>query len=240
MTDRHEPFDGSADDLAELRALGARLPASPPDWEQPPPGLWERIAAEAGVPAAPAAPTPPSRDAGDRPTEVPPGPSFEPASPPPAQPSSAPAPATVTDLSSRRRLPWIIGAVAAAVVLVVGVVAFLRPSPSSEPTVLASVSLDRLGDAGSGTAKLVDADGELRLRVDTADLDPGDGFLEVWMIDTEVSKLVSLGPARPDGTYDLPPGLDPKQFPVVDVSVEHFDGDPTHSGDSVLRGQLTF
>jgi len=58
------------------------------------------------------------------------------------------------------------------------------------------------------------------------------------MIDTDVTRLVSLGPVRADGTYDLPPGLDPAQFPVVDVSVEPLDGDPTHSGDSVLRGEL--
>jgi hypothetical protein len=76
--------------------------------------------------------------------------------------------------------------------------------------------------------------------VETTGLDPGDGFLEVWVIDAEVTKLVSLGPSRPDGTYDLPPGLDPEDFPVVDVSVEPLDGDPAHSGDSVLRGELTF
>jgi hypothetical protein len=55
-----------------------------------------------------------------------------------------------------------------------------------------------------------------------------------------VSKLVSLGPLRPDGVYDLPAGLEPEQFPIVDVSLEPIDGDPTHSGDSLLRGQLEF
>jgi hypothetical protein len=53
-----------------------------------------------------------------------------------------------------------------------------------------------------------------------------------------VSKLVSLGPLRRDGVYDLPAGLDPAAFPIVDVSVEPIDGDPAHSGDSVLRGEL--
>ena len=60
------------------------------------------------------------------------------------------------------------------------------------------------------------------------------------MIDPEVSQLVSLGPLREDGLYDLPAGLDPEAFPIVDVSVEPIDGDPTHSGDSLLRGQLQF
>ncbi len=60
------------------------------------------------------------------------------------------------------------------------------------------------------------------------------------MIDEGVTRLVSLGPLRPDGTYDLPDTIDPRDFPVVDVSVEPVDGDPTHSGDSRLRGTLEF
>ena len=102
-----------------------------------------------------------------------------------------------------------------------------------------SCTLDVLGDAGSGRAELVNADGVKQIRLETADLDAGDGFLEVWVIDPSVTKLVSLGPLRPDGIYDLPEGLDPAQFPIVDISVEPVDGDPTHSGNSVLRGQLT-
>ncbi len=111
---------------------------------------------------------------------------------------------------------------------------------STEPTIVASTELDRLGEAGEGRAELLDDDGTYRLRVDTADLDAGDGFLEVWVIDEGVTKLVSLGPLRPDGTYDLPDSVDPRDFPVVDVSVEPVDGDPTHSGDSRLRGTLEF
>ena len=55
---------------------------------------------------------------------------------------------------------------------------------------------------------------------------------------SSTTTLVSLGPLRPDGIYDIPPGVDPSRFPIVDVSVEPVDGDPTHSGDSVLRGEL--
>jgi anti-sigma-K factor RskA len=116
----------------------------------------------------------------------------------------------------------------------------LATSGNDDPSLVASTSLEPLGAAGAGTAELVDDDGDLRLRVETADIDPGDGFLEVWVIDPEVSKLVSLGPLRPDGVYDLPAGLEPEQFPIVDVSLEPIDGDPTHSGDSLLRGQLEF
>jgi anti-sigma-K factor RskA len=138
---------------------------------------------------------------------------------------------------ARRALPWVVGIAAAALVAVGLGVAATR---TSEPTVVASAELDQLGDAGEGRAELLDEDGTYRLRVDTADLDAGDGFLEVWVIDEGVTRLVSLGPLRPDGTYDLPGSIDPREFPVVDVSVEPVDGDPTHSGDSVLRGTLEF
>ncbi len=137
-----------------------------------------------------------------------------------------------------RRAPWLLGAAAAAVVAVVALTVGL--AQRDEASVVASAPLERLGPSGAGDAELVEDDGDLVLHVETAGLDPGDGFLEVWVIDPAVEKLVSLGPYRPDGDYDLPPGLDPEQFPVVDVSVEPLDGDPAHSGDSVLRGRLTF
>jgi hypothetical protein len=205
------------DDLAALRALARQVEMEPTTWEQPPAGLWESIAGEAGVPVD-TTPEPPAAD----------------------EPHQGPA---VVDLGARRAarrgpLLWMVGAAAAAVVVVVGLVAVV--DEPSERNVLASAALDRLGPAGTGDAELVDDDGDLVLQVTTDGLDAGDGFLEVWVIDPDVTKLVSLGPARPDGTYDLPPGLDPEEFPVVDVSVEPLDGDPTHSGDSVLRGVLEF
>ena len=215
--------DDTLDVLAELRALAADVELVPTAWAQPPAGLWERIAAETGVPAEASAP--------------------EPASGPPADvdaEASPPAPVTPLRPSRRRPMPWLLGAAAAVVALVAGIAVYAgRPAQTD---VVASVALDPLtaGQYGSGNAKLIDDRGQYRLKVDTTDLDPGEGFLELWLIDTKVSKLVSLGPVRPDGTYDLPPGLDPAEFPVVDVSVEPLDGNPAHSGDSVLRGTLTF
>lgn len=133
-------------------------------------------------------------------------------------------------------------AAAAVVAVAVAAVAILQPwdrSPSE--TLVAATPLEPLTEVGSGRAELIQRDGAMQLRLDTTELDPGaDGFLEVWVIDTDVSQLVSLGPLRSDGLYDLPAGLDPEAFPVVDVSIEPLDGDPTHSGDSVLRGQLRF
>ena len=213
MTDVHGAAGSQEGDaeLAELRSLVAG--ADPQDlgemsWETPPDGLWDRIAAEAGVEAGGAA-VPLARVRARR--------------------------------AGRARRPRLLVAAAAAAVVIAAVAGtVLATSGDDDPSLVASTSLEPLGAAGAGTAELVDDDGDLRLRVETADIDPGDGFLEVWVIDPEVSKLVSLGPLRPDGVYDLPAGLEPEQFPIVDVSLEPIDGDPTHSGDSLLRGQLEF
>lgn len=51
--------------------------------------------------------------------------------------------------------------------------------------------------------------------------------------------MVSLGNLLGSKTtFTLPAGLDVAAYPLVDVSVEPYDGNPLHSGDSVVRGQL--
>ena len=207
--------DAELAELAELRALARRVELGTVTWETPPPGLWDRIAAGADISPAPA-------------NEH--------------QPEAGPARETVVPLDRAPRHPrWKVWAVAAAaaVILAVAVGVLVRSGSSDDSTVVAAVNLERLGDAGEGRAELVERGGSLQLRLATSGLDAGDGFLEVWVINTDVTQLVSLGPLRNDGIYDLPAGLDPASFPIVDVSVEPIDGDPTHSGASVLRGQLT-
>jgi anti-sigma-K factor RskA len=197
-------------ELAELRALGARIGSGPVEWDEPPADLWSRISAAVGEPA----------DSEGLAAE--------------------PGPAGIVPLRSSHhaRRSWLLASAAAVVVVVGTVVGLVALSGGDDADVVAATALERLGEQGSGNAELLDDDGRLELRVDTSDLDPGDGFLELWMIDPTVTRLVSLGPLRPDGVYELPPGLDPGEFPVVDVSIEPLDGNPAHSGDSVLRGQL--
>jgi len=235
MSDPFDPQllsdDDGFDDLAALRAIGRDLSADDLGWDAPPDDLWARIEAEAfGVAAAPVI-EPPATE------------------PPVAEPpvvgvgGGSANDTTVVPFPGpdQRKRRWLVpvAAVAAAALIVVGIITVNATRPGDEPELIASVTLDVLGDAGSGRAELVNADGVKQIRLETADLDAGDGFLEVWVIDPSVTKLVSLGPLRPDGIYDLPEGLDPAQFPIVDISVEPVDGDPTHSGNSVLRGQLT-
>ena len=228
MPDLTQDPDATAGDaeLAELRALARRVQPVSVAWETPPADLWDNIAAAADVAARPGgepAAGPHERDNVR---------ALDDARPPTARPSAAGA----------RRRDWRVWGVAAAaaVVLAVAVGAVIGSGSSDDSTVIATAALEPLGDAGEGSAELVERDGLLQLQLSTSGIDSGDGFLEVWVINTDVTQLVSLGPLRNDGIYELPPGLDPASFPIVDVSVEPIDGVPTHSGDSVLRGQLTF
>lgn len=177
----------------------------------PPPGLWARIEAEAFG----------------------------------ADPADGADPAAVVDLAPRRqaRRPRALWAAAAAVVVLAagaGVFAVARDqggAPAGQ--VVASTELEQLQGQGAGRAAVLDEDGALHMDVTVEGLPATDGFYEVWLATEDVSGLVSLGPVRADGTYDLPPGVDPASYPIVDVSDEPLDGDPSHSRVSVLRGQLT-
>ena len=69
--------------------------------------------------------------------------------------------------------------------------------------------------------------------------DSSDGYREVWLIDANVEGMVSLGILDgSSGQFVIPDGVEVGDFPIVDVSWEPLDGDPTHSGDSIVRGQI--
>ena len=141
----------------------------------------------------------------------------------------------------RRSRRWAaVAGLAAAAIAIIAVTAIVSRNGGDE--VLSTVALaSPSGGTGSGEAELVDHDGLVRLRLQTVGVDPDSGgYLEVWLIDPTISRLVSLGPLRSDGVYDVPVGVDPHAYPVVDVSAESVDGNPAHSGVSVLRGELAF
>lgn len=154
-------------------------------------------------------------------------------------------PALVVSLDSRRRRPsawgWIAGAAAAGLV-VGGGGAWWVANRADPVTVQATAVLEPLpGWDASGSAVVeTRSDGSRVLVVDLAKDTPSeDGFREVWLLKPDVSGLVSLGTLEgTTGRFDLPAGLDLSQFSVVDVSEEQFDGDPAHSGDSIVRGPL--
>ncbi len=91
-----------------------------------------------------------------------------------------------------------------------------------------------------GEATVLDsADGKV-VRVDARSLPANDGFYEVWLLDADATKLVALGalPAGSIGTFTVPPGLSIADFPLIDISLESYDGDPSHSKNSLMRGEL--
>lgn len=157
------------------------------------------------------------------------------------------APATVVPLRPRRSRPatWLLVAAGVGGVVVGGVAtaALMSGSSTTPPgTLEASTVLDPLPEwDATGEAQLsVNAAGEQVLTVTVdAPSSSSDGFREVWLIDSAVQGMVSLGPLEGStGQFVIPAGVDVGQFPIVDVSLEPVDGVPTHSGNSIVRGTL--
>ena len=147
---------------------------------------------------------------------------------------------SVVALRSKRTFaPWI--AAAAAVGLVLGGVGgamLMRPAP---PQVVASVALEPLAEyAATGNATVEVVDGAEVLAVDVSGLPTTDGYFEVWLLAPDASSMIALGTLGPDerAVLPLPAGVSLADYPVVDISAEPYDGDPTHSTDSVVRGTL--
>jgi hypothetical protein len=146
--------------------------------------------------------------------------------------------------SRRRRGGYVLAAAAAVVGLIAGSAATATVINRPESVqIVASAALDPIGDAGvSGTAVIEQVSGGTQLKVTVPDLPAAeDGYYEVWMATADTSTMVAIGNLNPGETavYTLPTGMDLAAFPVVDVSLEHFDGDPGHSVTSVVRGTLS-
>ena len=216
----------------------------------PPPELWPRIAAEAGLDLESGNP------AGPHPVNL------NPVSPGPASPGpagtdgtdgdgtgdAATAPGPPTRLRRRPDRPWWQRpAAAAAAALLVGAGAALgiqhyRSAPP--PTVIGRFALRPLAqfpqwkDAGGSAVMERSASGQsLKVTLRAPDRH---GFYEVWLLATDGVKMISLGDLDPGrvGTFTLPPGVDLHFYNRVDVSLQPFNGNPVHSASSVVRGTL--
>ena len=152
-----------------------------------------------------------------------------------------------TRRENRRRggipLAWVAGAAAAGILLgIAGGRLLGGEDPAPAPITVASTSLDTL-DTGQvkGSADIVRLDGQLDLAVRTEPIDPRDGYLEVWLINKDLERMVSIGVLRPDApeqTFAIDQALIDQGYVIVDISREGFDAAPQHSGDSVVRGTL--
>jgi hypothetical protein len=210
-----------ADDFAMLERIGGAVTDDEPvALVKPPPDLWARIESAIAEP-----------DHGD-------APAGEPRS---AAPIALDQRRAARRPTHRRPLVWL--GVAAALLLVAATAALLSRD-GDDSDVVASADLEQLVETGTAAATVVRLDdGSYRLDLEIDAVEADDGFLELWLLgpgDTSDDlRMISLGVVNESGSYPVPAGIELSAFPVVDISVEPFDGDPSHSGNSLLRGELS-
>ena len=238
--DCRSAVDGFTDTVALTRSLDSDLLVAPPD------RVWQAIEAELGTAPATTAgrtgtvqsiPTDPQRRAHSFRAE-----------------DSASHDASVTSLSDRRSrgrqaaLPavWLLAAACVlGIVLGVGGASLadrLGTTPEPTETTVATTDLAPLDSPTTqGRAELVDRTDGLGLSVSTAEIDPGEGYLEVWLINRDLTRMISVGVLPGDATEIVLPvsqDLIDQGYVIVDISREQFDDQPQHSGDTVVRGEL--
>lgn len=217
---------------AEIYAQVGEALREPVALVSPPPAVWDRIAAEiaADDSASASVDDEPARTSARAPGRQ------RPVSEAPGTPSrSGPDQAAGNRWISRIVLAAVASFLAGA--LAMGLVTGLLNRPQTE--ILQSIGLDPLpGWSQPGTATLERVSGQLYLLVELPE-GVDDGYREVWLIDRNVERMVSLGTMAGDrASLPVPAGLDLDEYVIVDVSREPFDGNPNHSGDSLVRGEL--
>lgn len=220
-----------AAELSEMRrtVVIARSTVGESALEAPPPAVWVRITQELGLGEPAAAPSP-------EPVDEPVDQTQEASDAPATAPSDRPR-----ERRGARRL-WVLAA-SIVLIAVVGAGAWALVQRLA-PVSIAQASLAAFPDHpdAEGSAEIEEArDGSRTL---TVTLDAGtssDAYREVWLIRNDAGALISLGVlVGEEGSFPIPEGVDLAEYSLVDVSVEPIDGDPAHSGDSIVRGELTF
>jgi hypothetical protein len=260
--------DECAATVAELRHTAGLLATAPPyaAWQAPDAGVWGRIADElttvSGTTDDPHTPGPSTQD-----RETHPPATGDPATGGLGQPgalTTQPArPHTDDELAERRagrderdrpgreqrrgrgsrRLSIGWGAGLAAASLAIGLLAgraIWQPDSPVQPVAQVALStLDTKQDEGKAT--IVRSRDGLDLTVATAKpLDAGNGYLEVWLLNADGKRMVSVGVLAPGdkASFPISQTMIDEGYTIVDISREKFDGSPAHSGDSLLRGKL--
>lgn len=228
-------------EIAELThaATVGRATVDDAELELPRTAVWDRIHAELRLDAGLALdPLRPTRGSGLRhPTAT-------------AEPTAAAEPIDAAEpapLPSRQRTPsrraWWTLAASVAVIAVAGVGTWAAVS-WQRPVTIASAILDPFpahpGAVGSAEVD-EDRSGDRTLTVTLDGAADADEYREVWLIRGDGSALISLGVLDADtGSFAIPENVDLAEYELVDVSFEPVDGDPSHSGDSIVRGPLSF
>ena len=222
--------------------------------EAPPPGLWARVAAAAGVDAVPVPGHGMASLRGEDDGALPasgPAPAGPPA--PEGKPGrdgrpgreASPGPAAPVRRWRRRPLASAVAALVAGLIIGAGGalgIHQLAAAPAAH--VVASIPLRPLPQfpewrSASGTAVMARGPHGQQLTVSLqAPRKPG--FYEVWLLARDGTSMISLGDLGPGhtGRFTMPPGVDLATYSRVDVSLQPFSGSTLHSRTSVVRGSL--
>ncbi|WP_262002825.1 anti-sigma factor [Microbacterium sp. Mcb102] len=240
-------------------AMVARTTMAEGELEQPGADVWDRIHDELSLSAAVAAdPLAASQDRADTSAvytdSSTAGPDTAPAAVFAVPEDPAPAP-EARDVSAAGRVPassrvrrrrssarlWILAA-SLALVVAGGSVTWALVSSNLTPVPVATAELDPFPDhpGAAGSAEVSEDDEGGRALTVTLDGEArADEYREVWLIRNDGAALISLGVLESSsGTFAIPAGVDLAEYDLVDISFEPVDGDPAHSGDSIVRGQL--
>lgn len=230
-------------ELAQLAGLGRS--ARPHEaLSRPGPQVWERVRAELGFDGLTAsAPTVGTASArtdhhGATAPRADQGAPTDDAQVLPFQPRSA----SPIGRARQTSLRWV--AVAAVLALIAGIGIGLGWQQVRQPnqTVIANAELAAFpkypGSRGDAVVE-TEPDGTRYLVVEMSTADPVRD-LQVWMIQPSGTDMRSMGfVVNGSGRFKLPPDMSLSQFPIVDVSDEPLnDGNPAHSGNTVVRGTL--
>jgi len=109
-----------------------------------------------------------------------------------------------------------------------------------DPVPVGRLALQPVGDLDPGASgNIAVSDDGVSVRVTGLRPTDGDQFYELWLLGAD-KRLIGLGSFQvgEDGaaTLKLPLPVSPDSFDFFDLSLEPGDGDPGHSGVSVLRG----
>jgi anti-sigma-K factor RskA len=212
----------------EVEAHQATLAALATD-EAPPPAVWQRIAAGIGATGIP--------------TPLPVMPSAPVAPPPPTAPVTS-GPTHLRPRSRDGRRWALVGAVAAAALVVGGAVGVVLGSNRDEPDDLAELAAAALDDPDAGVATLATGDGRPAARVvvdegtgyvlvdDLPVLGPGETY-QLWKLGGDVP--VSLGVIG-DGRAGVAVVGVPAGTTDMALSTEPAGGSPAPTGDIVATG----
>ncbi|GAA1960714.1 anti-sigma factor [Microbacterium deminutum] len=202
-----------ANELAEMRRTVriARSTLGDEALESPPDHVWTAVAAELGLTA-----TPDAASGADRPRK--------------------------RSVRRGRRAVWAL--VASLVILAGAGLGAWAIAARLGPTSIAEASLDHFPSHphAVGTADVEEArDGSRTLVVTLDGAHVAHTYQEVWLIRNDAGALISLGVLAGDrGSFPIPAGVNLQEYRLVDISAEPVDGNPAHSGDSIVRGALRF